>query len=115
MKKLEAGLQKNALSYLLVLRLILLFAIFVVNLVPAFLGVRPRTYFIGTTVGIIPGSLVRAAVGAVAFAHLGVIAGPPEPPSAREQNPEEAVRGTKYLSPEAAPRDHLYGQQLPSR
>lgn len=64
LKKLEAGFHENALSYLLVLRLIPLFPFFVVNLVPAFLGVRLRTYVIGTALGIIPGSFVFASVGA---------------------------------------------------
>ena len=64
LKKMEAGFQENALSYLLVLRLIPLFPFFVVNIVPAFLGVRLRTYVIATFVGIIPGSFVFATVGA---------------------------------------------------
>lgn len=64
MQRLEKGFAENALSYLLVLRLVPLFPFFVVNLVPAFLGVRLRTYFIGTLVGIIPGTFVYAAVGA---------------------------------------------------
>ena len=64
LKKMESGFQENALSYLLVLRLIPLFPFFVVNLVPAFLGVSLRTYVIGTLVGIIPGSFVYASVGA---------------------------------------------------
>ncbi|MCH7487498.1 MAG: TVP38/TMEM64 family protein [Proteobacteria bacterium] len=64
LKKMENGFKENALSYLLVLRLIPLFPFFVVNLVPAFLGVPLRTYVMGTLVGIIPGSFVYAAVGA---------------------------------------------------
>ncbi|MGD8810430.1 MAG: TVP38/TMEM64 family protein [Gammaproteobacteria bacterium] len=64
LKKMEAGFQENALSYLLVLRLIPLFPFFIVNLVPAFLGVSLRVYVIGTFVGIIPGSFVYATVGA---------------------------------------------------
>lgn len=64
LRKMEAGFQENALSYLLVLRLIPLFPFFVVNIVPAFLGVSLRTYAIGTLVGIIPGSFVFASVGA---------------------------------------------------
>ncbi len=59
-----AGFQENALSYLLVLRLIPLFPFFIVNLVPAFLGVRLRTYVLGTFIGIIPGSFVFTSVGA---------------------------------------------------
>jgi uncharacterized membrane protein YdjX (TVP38/TMEM64 family) len=64
LKKMEEGFQENALSYLLVLRLIPLFPFFVVNLVPAFLGVSLRVFVIATFVGIIPGSFVYATVGA---------------------------------------------------
>jgi uncharacterized membrane protein YdjX (TVP38/TMEM64 family) len=62
-QKMEQGFQENALSYLLFLRLIPVFPFFLVNLVPAFLGVRVGTYVIGTFLGIIPGSLVYASVG----------------------------------------------------
>lgn len=61
--KMEAGFRENALSYLLVLRLIPLFPFWLVNLVPAFLGVPTSTYIIGTFVGIIPGTFVYASVG----------------------------------------------------
>ena len=64
LKKMENGFKENALSYLLVLRLIPLFPFFVVNLVPAFLGVSLRTYVMGTLFGIMPGSFVYATVGA---------------------------------------------------
>jgi len=63
LKRMEAGFRENALSYLLVLRLIPAFPFFVVNLVPAFLGVRIGTYVLGTFVGIIPGTFVYASVG----------------------------------------------------
>ena len=63
-QKMEAGFQENALSYLLVLRLIPLFPFFLMNIVPAFLGVKLRTFVIGTFIGIIPGSFVFATVGA---------------------------------------------------
>lgn len=62
-KKMEDGFRENALNYLLVLRLVPLFPFFVVNLVPAFLGVPLRIYFIGTLIGIIPGTFVYALVG----------------------------------------------------
>lgn len=61
--RMEAGFQENALSYLLVLRLIPLFPFWLVNLVPAFLGVSTSTYVIGTFIGIIPGTFVFASVG----------------------------------------------------
>ncbi len=64
LKKMEDGFRKNALSYLFVLRLVPLFPFFLVNLVPAFLGVPLRTYVIGTFFGIIPGTFVYATVGA---------------------------------------------------
>ncbi len=60
---MEAGFRENALSYLLVLRLVPLFPFWLVNLVPAFLGVPLRTYVIGTFLGIIPGTLVYAYLG----------------------------------------------------
>jgi uncharacterized membrane protein YdjX (TVP38/TMEM64 family) len=63
-QRMEAGFAKGALSYLLVLRLIPLFPFFVVNLVPAFLGVPLGTYVLATFIGIIPGSFVFASVGA---------------------------------------------------
>ena len=62
-RKMEAGFQENAFNYLLVLRLIPLFPFFLVNLVPAFLGVQLRTYVAATFIGIIPGSFVFAQVG----------------------------------------------------
>ena len=61
--KMEDGFRKNALSYLLVLRLVPLFPFFLVNLVPAFLGVGIRTYVLGTFFGIIPGSFVYVSIG----------------------------------------------------
>ena len=63
MQKMEAGFQDNALSYLLVLRLIPLFPFWLVNLAPAFFGVGVRTFVVGTLFGIIPGSFVYASVG----------------------------------------------------
>ncbi len=62
--KLESGFNDNALNYLLVLRLIPLFPFWLVNLAPAFLGVRLRIYVLATFVGIIPGTFVYSLVGA---------------------------------------------------
>ena len=64
LKRMEAGFREDALNYLLVLRLIPIFPFWIVNLVPAFLGVPLRTYVLGTFVGIIPGTFVFASVGA---------------------------------------------------
>jgi uncharacterized membrane protein YdjX (TVP38/TMEM64 family) len=63
-RKMESGIQENALSYLLVLRLVPAFPFWVVNLVPALLGVRLSTFVLGTAIGIIPGTFVFATFGA---------------------------------------------------
>jgi uncharacterized membrane protein YdjX (TVP38/TMEM64 family) len=62
-RRMEEGFRQDALSYLLVLRLIPIFPFWLVNIVPAFLGVPVRTSVLGTFVGIIPGSFVYASVG----------------------------------------------------
>lgn len=64
LQRMEAGFRENALNYLLVLRLIPAFPFFIVNLVPAFLGVPIRIYVVATFIGIIPGTFVYALVGA---------------------------------------------------
>ena len=63
LRRIEAGFQANALSYLLFLRLAPIFPFFIVNLLPAFLGVRPRTYLVATFFGIIPGTFVFCLIG----------------------------------------------------
>jgi uncharacterized membrane protein YdjX (TVP38/TMEM64 family) len=63
LKRMEAGFNENALSYMLFLRLVPAFPFFIVNLVPAFLGVNLCVYVISTFLGIIPGTLVYALVG----------------------------------------------------
>jgi uncharacterized membrane protein YdjX (TVP38/TMEM64 family) len=61
--RMEEGFREDALNYLLVLRLIPLFPFWLVNLVPAFLGVRLITYVVATFFGILPGSAVYVSVG----------------------------------------------------
>jgi uncharacterized membrane protein YdjX (TVP38/TMEM64 family) len=63
MRRMEAGFRENAWNYLLVLRLVPIFPFWLVNLVPAFLGVSLRTYVTATFIGIIPGTLVYASLG----------------------------------------------------
>jgi uncharacterized membrane protein YdjX (TVP38/TMEM64 family) len=62
-QRIETGFQANAFSYMLFLRLVPVFPFFIINLVPAFLGVRPRTYLLATLLGIIPGTLIYSIVG----------------------------------------------------
>lgn len=63
LKRLEAGFREDAVSYLLTLRLIPIVPFWLVNLVPAFLGVSLLTFSWTTLVGIIPGTVVYVAVG----------------------------------------------------
>ncbi len=63
LRKMEDGFRHNAFNYLLVLRLVPLFPFWLVNLVPALIGVPLRTYVLATMIGIIPGTAVYASVG----------------------------------------------------
>jgi uncharacterized membrane protein YdjX (TVP38/TMEM64 family) len=63
-RALGEGIRRNAASYLLVLRLVPLFPFFLVNLVPAFVGVRLATYVVTTAFGILPGTAVFSLAGA---------------------------------------------------
>ncbi|MGH1420146.1 MAG: TVP38/TMEM64 family protein [Hyphomicrobiaceae bacterium] len=64
LEKLRDGFKENALSYLLFLRLVPAFPFFVINVVPALLGVPLRTYILGTFLGIIPGTTAFSVAGA---------------------------------------------------
>ncbi len=61
---LGEGIRRNAWSYLLALRLVPLFPFFLVNIVPAFVGVALPVFAVTTLFGIIPGTLVYSAAGA---------------------------------------------------
>ncbi len=58
-----AELQRHPLQYLLVLRLIPVMPFWLVNLLPAVVGMRLGTYVLGTALGIVPGSAVLASIG----------------------------------------------------
>jgi uncharacterized membrane protein YdjX (TVP38/TMEM64 family) len=60
---MENGFAENALSCMLMLRLVPVFPCWAVNLAPAFLGVGLRTYVLGTFIGVIPGTVVYALAG----------------------------------------------------
>lgn len=62
-RKMEAGFNENAFSYLLLLRLIPLFPFFIVNIVPAFSRIRVRTFVAATFIGIIPGAFAFVSAG----------------------------------------------------
>ncbi len=63
LKRMEAGFRDNAFSYMLFLRLVPLFPFWLVNLVPAFLGVPLKAYLFATLIGVVPGALVYASLG----------------------------------------------------
>lgn len=64
LSRLETGFAENAVSYMLALRLAPVFPFWLVNLAPALLGVRFDVYALTTLVGIIPGGLAFASLGA---------------------------------------------------
>lgn len=93
-RRMEAGFRENAMSYLLVLRLVPLFPFWLVNIAPAFLGVSLRTYVIGTFVGIIPGTAIYAIFGA----GLGSVLDSAEPMSLSGVLTPEVVAGLVGLA-----------------
>ena len=62
--KLASGFRADAFNYLLFLRLVPLFPFWLVNLVPAFAGVRLKTFAAATAIGILPATFVFAFLGA---------------------------------------------------
>ena len=62
--KVRAGFEANAMSYLLLLRLVPVLPFWLVNLAPALLGVPLKTYVIATFIGIIPATFAYASAGA---------------------------------------------------
>ncbi|MBY0306358.1 MAG: TVP38/TMEM64 family protein [Sphingomonas sp.] len=69
-EKLADGFEKNAFSYLMLLRLLPVAPFWLVNIVPALFGVKLRDYVLATAIGIIPGTFVYASIGAGAGAVL---------------------------------------------
>jgi len=62
--RFRAGFERDAVSYLLFLRLVSLFPFWLVNLALATLGVRLWTFVWTTFIGIIPGTIAYALAGA---------------------------------------------------
>jgi uncharacterized membrane protein YdjX (TVP38/TMEM64 family) len=61
--QLAQGFRDDAFSYLLFLRLVPAFPFFLVNLVPAFAGVRLGPFVAATALGVIPGAIAFALAG----------------------------------------------------
>ncbi len=64
LERMGHGFQDNAFSYMLFLRLVPAFPFFIVNLVPAFLGVELGVFFFATLIGIAPACFILASFGA---------------------------------------------------
>jgi len=62
--RFEDGFRRDSFSYLLFLRLVPVFPFWLVNIVPALLGMRLGPYVLATLIGIIPAAFVYAGVGA---------------------------------------------------
>ena len=62
--KLEEGFRRDSFNYLLFLRLVPVFPFWLVNIVPALLGMKLGPYTLATVIGIIPGAIVYSSVGA---------------------------------------------------
>ena len=63
LKKIVDGFAEDAFNYLLFLRLVPLFPFWLVNIAPALVGVKLKTFLIATFIGIIPGTLAFAVLG----------------------------------------------------
>jgi uncharacterized membrane protein YdjX (TVP38/TMEM64 family) len=78
LQRLREGFARDAVSYMLFLRLTPAFPFFIVNLVPALLGVPLRIFFWTTLVGVMPATFAFASAGAgldsVLRAQAGAIA-----------------------------------------
>jgi uncharacterized membrane protein YdjX (TVP38/TMEM64 family) len=63
LQKFEAAFNRDAWSYMLVLRLLPIFPFFIVNLGAALVGVRFPIFLLTTFFGIVPGTFVFASIG----------------------------------------------------
>lgn len=64
LQRLREGFQRDAVNYLLFLRLVPAFPFWLVNLAPALFGVRLSTFVLTTFIGILPGTLAYTFAGA---------------------------------------------------
>ncbi|TAJ86368.1 MAG: TVP38/TMEM64 family protein [Reyranella sp.] len=62
--RLEDGFRHDDFSYLLFLRLVPVFPFWLINIVPALLGMPIRRYVLATMLGIVPASIIYSGLGA---------------------------------------------------
>ncbi len=75
LKQADRVLADHGLAAVLAVRLLPLFPFTPLNYASGLLGVRPRDYVVGTAVGIVPGALAYAAVGASGADPRGIVVG----------------------------------------
>jgi uncharacterized membrane protein YdjX (TVP38/TMEM64 family) len=68
--KMEKGFKKNATGYMLLFRLIPVFPFWIINVAPAFFGIRFTTFLWTTIVGLIPENLILTVFAASFMAAL---------------------------------------------
>ncbi len=78
LQNINRELEREGFNYLLFLRLVPIFPFFLINLAAGLTGMRIRTFFFGTLLGIIPGALVYCNAGAslASIGSIGDIASP---------------------------------------
>ena len=64
LSRLEEGFRRDSFSYLIFLRLVPILPFWLVNIVPALLGMRLDRFVLGTMIGITPGAAIFASLGA---------------------------------------------------
>jgi len=99
---LGESIRRNAASYLLVLRLVPVFPFFLVNLVPAFVGVRMPIYVATTALGVLPGTAVFSLAGA-GLGEVLALGGAFDPLAVLTQQILGALVGLAVLSLAAIP------------
>lgn len=101
-ERLAAAIRRDALPWLLALRLVPVFPFFLVNLVPACVGIRLPLYVVTTLLGIIPATAVFGLAGA---GLGGVLDAGGAPDAAAVLSPEviAALTGLGLLSLAAIP------------
>jgi uncharacterized membrane protein YdjX (TVP38/TMEM64 family) len=97
--RFEAGFQRNAVSYLLSMRLIPVVPFFIANIAPAFLGARTSAFVVTTFVGILPGVIAYTWIGAGLGAAFDAGQTPDFSTFARQLGPAFAVLGVLALAP----------------
>lgn len=99
LQRVEAGFQRNAVSYLLSMRFIPIVPFFIANIAPAFLGVRTPLFVITTFVGILPGVIAYTWIGAGLGAAFDAGESPDLATFARQLLPAFAALGALSLAP----------------